>query len=436
MRKSWRENAFAVGLSLLLGTSCAPEAASDPDGGLVVEAGPDAESDTLGDAGADERVDAAPIVTPFTPPYALPNAGEVVRIGSNTAMDIVPPGMTKSEWDYSLFNSFGGGTFVEDFSAAGAYVLAGTGGHGHPRNVGAAVFDFADASWKRVDPSGGASYGGDYRVAETNGAPFYEVSGTPVPAPPHPYQTLCPLPARLGGGTRGSVLYVTRSAIAGEAASSPAVHQFDLATGAWTRRTESLAVTSQPESSAVFDAARDRYWFMPYGLHNYKTAHFLDAKDWTFKTVGAFPDWPSAALEVGRVFMHKWSGGSLVIRQGTGETLWAFDPDRADLGWIRLLVKGVLPGNGNVFAAADDGRYYWISKNGGNTVVRLTPPAKPTEGTWVVDTIELRGPIMPERTRTYGFLNHYTGLFYVPALRSMAWIAGGENQVSLWRPPT
>jgi hypothetical protein len=350
-------------------------------------------------------------------------------------MDIVPEGMATSAWDYSLFNSYGGGTFVADYSAAGAYVLAGTGGHNHPRNVGAALFDFEDATWKRVDAIGATSGDSDYTLADLDGAPYYEVSGTTVPSPPHPYQTLCPLPTRLGGGPRGSVVYVTRSAIAVESVSSAGVHQFDLATGVWSRPTEDLAITAPPESSAVFDPGRDRFWFMPYGLHNYREAHFLDASDWSFAAVGQFPDWPSGELENGRVFLHEAGASTLVVRQGAMESLWAFDPDEPDLGWRRLTTAGTVPNNTNVFARSSDGLYYWMSRAGGNTVVRMTPPADAFAGTWTIDAIELVGPTMPERTQTSGTLEHYTALFYVPAIDVMAWIAGGEAQVALFRPP-
>ncbi len=429
-----RSIVISILATMCFGSSGCDEAETSPiqEPDVALDLGSDADTSQE----MDLEVDVPPIETPFEPPYDLPAPGQVVLIGTNTAMDIIPEGMTQGGWDYSLFNSYGGGTFVEDFSQGGAYVLAGTGGHNHPRNPGAAIFDFEDATWKRIDPSNGADFSdSDYRLEALNGSPFYEVEGTTVPSPPHPYQTLCAVPERLGGGPKGSVIYVTRSAIAAESASSTAVHQFDLATGAWTRRTESLAVTSQPESSALFDAQRNVYWFAPYGLHNYRTAHYLDATDWTFKTLGEFPDWPSGLIASGRVFMHTWGAGSAVVRQGDEGSLWAFNPDTADLGWQRLTVVGELPGNGDVFSSGGDGRYYWMSKMGGNDLVRLTPPEDPFEGAWQVDTISLEGPPMPERTRTSGHLNHYTGLFWVPSVKALAWISGGENPVALWRPP-
>jgi hypothetical protein len=42
---------------------------------------------------------------PFEPPCPLPASGSVVLVGTNTAMDIVPPGMTRAGRDSDLFNS-------------------------------------------------------------------------------------------------------------------------------------------------------------------------------------------------------------------------------------------------------------------------------------------------------------------------------------------
>jgi hypothetical protein len=82
----------------------------------------------------------------------VPAIGQAVAIGVNTADSIRPAAYSSysQNWAYSLFNSYGTGTFVPDYSPAGAFVIAGSGGHNSPANVDAAIFDFTDARWKLV----------------------------------------------------------------------------------------------------------------------------------------------------------------------------------------------------------------------------------------------------------------------------------------------
>jgi len=124
---------------------------------------------------------------PFKPPYGLPAAGQAVLIGTNNAETIRPPSHGAGDWSYSLFGSYGGGCFVAEHSVGGAYVIAGTGGHNAPPNFGAAVFDFADATWRRIDNANGMAWAAseesargtwqnvDYTFRGTNfeGAPTY-----------------------------------------------------------------------------------------------------------------------------------------------------------------------------------------------------------------------------------------------------------------------
>ncbi len=76
-------------------------------------------------------------------------------IGSDTAASVRPASHSVSAWDYALFKAYGGGAFIDDASTGGAYVIAGTGGHAAPPNFGGALFDFADATWRRIDNANG-----------------------------------------------------------------------------------------------------------------------------------------------------------------------------------------------------------------------------------------------------------------------------------------
>jgi hypothetical protein len=335
-----------------------------------------------------------------------------------------------SQWSYAVFASYGGGAVVDDYSAGGAWVAAGTGGHNAPENPGAAIFDFADATWKirRPQDTQAVYRVAGYRVSETNGAPWYEINGTSqVPAPAHAYATLAPLPAWLGGGSKGSVIYFTRAAVAVESVGSQGSHEFDLATGIWRRKTAALSPRAGFESDVVFDATRRCYWLFTNRDHAYNSLVYLDARDWTVKTLGSFPYGPEA-MASGRV--HLFSG--LLVRLADGQ-LWAIDPDRINLGWKRLAVSGVLPPSKLNRFAEWRGKLYWLGSGGGNTLYRLTPPADPWNGTWVGDTITVSGPTLPAHAGN-GFTAHYTGLMSVRSIDSLAWIPGDAHRVYLIRP--
>ena len=95
---------------------------------------------------------------PFTPPYALPAPGTKSAIptaGRNVANDVKPAPHSNGSWQYALFQSYGGGSFSPDYSAGGAYVLAGMGGHGAPPCFSAAIFDFATARWSYLPNANG-----------------------------------------------------------------------------------------------------------------------------------------------------------------------------------------------------------------------------------------------------------------------------------------
>jgi hypothetical protein len=71
---------------------------------------------------------------------------------------------------------------------------------------------------------------------------------------------------------------------------------------------------------------------------------------------------------------------------------------------------------------------------GGNTLSRITPPADPKAGNWVVDEVNVSGDTLPAR---YGHPNdvpHYERLINVPTLDRLAWIPGGNEDVYLIYP--
>ena len=373
---------------------------------------------------------------PLRVPYNLPKPGEAVSIGVNSAMSLIPSdeGWDSMAWGYSLFDSFGGGAFVPTYSEVGGYVIAGSGGHGHPDNPSAVVFDFETATWSRLENANGVrrkGYPFVFSVAESNGSPWYEFPGTEVPLPAHPYANLAFMP----DGEKGSVIYVGRAAVAGEAVDPQTSHRFDLATRRWTRATNELMLggRSQVESDAVWDEARNRWWYINSVMHNYLSLTYLDRSDLKWKEVAGMTDYQSSAIAgYGRVMLHD----GLLIKNNQSQGLWMVDPDRVFEGWRRLTVDGTLPKDQDRWARYSDGNWYSFQGSPGNQITRIRPPSNPKTGVWVVDSVAVSGASLPPKAGLHNpsSLSHYTRFFYVPKLDCLAWIPGGGNSVYLLKP--
>lgn len=374
-------------------------------------------------------------------PYGLPAAGQAVEIGTNTASAIRPAGYSGTLWAYSLFKSFGSGTFVPDFSSAGAFVIAGSGGHNAPGNVDAAVFDFLDATWKRVANTNGVPpREGDYVLGETNGAPRFELlaaTAGQVPPPSHLYGLVSFIPASKGGGPRGSFLKMGSAAALVSSAIGTNIHKMDLATGLWTRVSDdTLNFGYNYEAVTVYDPQAGRYYFLPDGFHAFQTMQYLDLADMRVKSTPAFP---YAATPSGGAYQTVFLDPvrRLLVAQRPGNPLRALDLNDIAAGWTILNTAGTQPDEANrwEFYPAD-GRFYTRTTNGGQTLYRLTPPSSWKTGTWTVDTVTVSGAVLPDFTVTAGTgVRHYGTFFYVPAIQSFAWISGESTQVVILKPP-
>lgn len=369
---------------------------------------------------------------PFTPPYALPAAGQVVAINTNTFQDIRPPQLSEVHWNLVVWLAWCSGVMAPGWSAGGAYVAGALGGgHNDGRNFSAAVFDFTDARWKRLDPTNANAEPSrtNHTLAQTSGDPYYEVLGSGgMPAARHLYQNQVWLPPEFGGGARGSLLQVAGGAICQESITVRCVHRIALGDNSVThsRFTDALASRSSYEACSVLDLERARVWVLPSNLEQYQNVEYLDLNDGQFRTVGSFA-WPSGGITGGRAFLYR----GLLIKQGQDLSLHAFDPANPTAGWHALNVSGTLPHARNVFAAWR-GKLYWLPTSGGNTVTRLTPPAgNALAGTWSVDTLVVAGPAMSPAVTSN---DHISSLVYVPAIDCLAWIPGGDRPVFVFRP--
>lgn len=367
-------------------------------------------------------------------PYSLPSAGQIVQINGNLPDDVKPSSWSVGQWGYSLFDSYGGGTFVPTYSEHGAYVIAGSGGHQHPDHPGAALFNYSTGLWERLDTVPSVvktSTPLGFSYSEIDDGPYWEIIGTDIPAPPHPYANLCFMP----DGAKGSVIYVKRAAASyggpGDIVHSPCAHRFDLATRVWSRYAGPSSRTSQVESNSVWDAARNRWWHVRQSQHEYNSVEYLDRADATWKTTAAqsgFP--PSGIAGYARTVLY---AGMLIHNRGN--SLWLFDPDNATAGWVQLTVSGTLPTKENRWAPYGGKFYAFDGTAASNTLTRITPPANPKTGTWVVDTVTLSGPALPARAgNTDPGIDHYTRLHHVESHDCLGWIPGRGKGVYLLKP--
>lgn len=387
----------------------------------------------------------------YNPPYALPTAaGQVVRIGANTPQDVAPPGWSSYFTEFSLFNSFGAGIVIPEFSPGGAYVFSNIGGHSHPDIAGAVVFDYTDARWKRLEHANGGDQWGvnenkSFSEAQSNGAPYWEIANTvngnrAVPLPGHPYQFMAERPPAAGGGAKGSIIYVCRAAVGPSwDKQSGATHAFDLNSRVWTRVTNNLYPRPlQYEGSAVYDAARGRYWLLMIGQHNYQSVPYLRVSDWTWQNSGSYSGYPDARVGVGcRMNMYQ---GSLLI-QGEGRTLWVFNPDNAAAGFQQIAMSGAaLPSsavfrmNRMAYYAPADAWYYAHSNAGspGSTLYRVK--VNLANRTAVVSTVSLSQPLPSVGDYPNDQSDAYHMLHYVPAIQRLAWIHSATGYVYLIKP--
>ena len=426
----------------------APDAAQhqvprDESGNGMASGVADAATPTEGNAATgmatEPRMRTVAAATIVTVPYSIPTAGRAIAIGTNVAGSVRPAEIGDFNWAYSLFNSYGTGTFVPDYSAAGAFVLAATGGHGVAPNVDAVVFDFADATWKRIrNANGVAPRELDYTPSQTTGSPYFEIKGArsgQIPSPPHLYGLATYIPAARGGGSRGSYLKMGSPAVTTSSYQGGGIHKMDLATGLWTRVTsDTLYFSYNYEATTVFDPVAGRYYFMPDGIHAFTSLQYLDLADKRVKNTPSYA-WP-AQMDANYQTTFLDPVRRLIVAQRPGYPLRALDLNNIGAGWRVLNTSGNQPGEANRWAhSPEDGRFYTRTNNSGQTLYRLTPPADWKNGTWTIDTVTVSGATLPNYTTTGGTTRHYGKFFYVPAIKSFAWISGESAQVVILKPP-
>jgi hypothetical protein len=359
-------------------------------------------------------------------PYILPCEGEAIEIPQTNAWsDPRPSAHGIGSWADANFNSYSGGRFVEDYSPVGAFVIAGTGGHTAEANLGALLFDFTDATWKYVAAVGEVynTDGADYTLAQTDGAPHYEITGTSIPAPAHTYNGSVALPTSLGGGTKGSIVLPPRAALTTTSVSTETSHRFDLATGVWSRfSTDDFTNDSDLNATnGLLDEARNRIWIPVKFPHNFASIQYLDLADFQYK-LSNFSSAPPEASAYWYWFMYE----GYLISLG----MYLFDPDNPTAGYQALNYTGDLPisPEGQCMPWVyypTTGKFYKPKLFGGQTLHRMTPPVGDlVTGTWVIDTVNVSQALPASADVGQDGQYLHNRWCYVPAIERLALVQG------------
>lgn len=392
----------------------------------------------------------APPPASITPPYALPAVGSARAIETVSARGtgfqaVKPPQLTVDEFTRSLAGSYGSGIFCREYSAGGAYISAGTGGHAHPELVDAVGFDFTTGTWFRIANANGAANvptGGYIDGATTTASPWFEV-GSGAPAPGHAYSTAAYIPPANGGGSKGSFAYAVRNAVGRGARFAPTAHKMDLASGLWSRAVSASSGTLNDqlgvEYRCVTDAATSRIYIIPLAYHYFDHLPYVSTNSvTTYGKLGSFSAPPAyisdgCADYPGVVFDPK---RRLVIRT-LQRKLRALDLNNLSAGWQLLQLNGasLLPNvplgeSELVYHEARDA-FYYLPSTGGSTLYKITPPTQnPTTNAWTVSTQAIGGATLyahgSNGSNDTGGLA-YRSLMYVPAIGMLAWCAFGQH---------
>jgi hypothetical protein len=447
----------AIGTSNDAGQEAAPETGAEA-------ADDSATTEAAAEVGSDAPAEALPDAPGWTPPYELPAPGQAIDIpveGRNVAVDVRPSAHSAGSWQYALFQSYGGGSFSADYSAAGAYVLAGMGGHGAPPCFGAASFDFTTATWSYLPNANGFDENRTddvSRTQETNGWPQLELTAvtTPgMPSPAHNYLLQISPPKAVIGGAKGAVVRTVGAAQTVEGWDSPQSHVLDLDTGLWSRASENLLTSvfspsPYTDSAAAYDPKTHRIYHLLGDLADRDRVPYLDLSDAQWKVTESFPSATGSGY-VRSLFVDDARRLLLIVR-GAGE-LWAIDLQDIASGPTRLTVQGAFPNSRfrwELYPASDggDGSYYAFSGLGpaydspphplatDQALHKLTPPSSnPLSDPWVYALHPISGGLTAQYvTDPDAGAHHQSRFFYVPALRCFAWIPNGTGPVQLVKP--
>jgi hypothetical protein len=405
--------------------------------------------------------------TSWTPPYALPAAGQAITLtapGGNTlrAVATAANGWGDYSWSVALgapiYNGNGFGAFAEDYSTAGAMVIAGSGGHHAGGIWGGFIFDFTTGQWiSKANANGKIETFADPddTLVDWSTGELKDKTGLigQLPIPGHGYiWPFCP-PKAIAGGTKG--YYIKPCVVAGADAGYDAARsfQFDLDTGLWTYASDNNMnfdgkyLNPYTDGGGDWDPVTNRYYTTQKGPYTGELRYLeRTATGWTWRKT-ACPNLRNATLFT--VFVH---GRELVI--GYKDATWQkVDLDNAGAGatYINVVNASLAAGFYQRWHKYPvDGCWYTLKgradraaitsyPNDGSPISTLAVDQfllKLDPTTWTITQVPIAGGILALWESRYTATHpHGNAFIYVPKLECFAWFPRHDGPVQLIKPP-
>lgn len=404
--------------------------------------------------------------TAWTAPYALPSAGQVVALtapGGNTMRQVATAANGWGDYGWSvalaapIYNGNGFGAFAEDYSTAGAMVIAGSGGHHAGGIWGGFIFDFTSGQWiSKANANGKTETFGDPddTAVDWSTGELIDKTGLigQLPIPSHGYiWPFCP-PKAIGGGTKG--YYIKPCVVAGSDAGYDAGRsfQFDLDTGLWTYASDNNIdfdgqyLKPYTDNGGVWDPVAKRYYTTKGAYLGNLRYLEKTATAWTWRKTRC-PNVRYAKLFT--LFVHE---RNLVI--GYTDATW----QKIDLDNIGAGATYIAMANSSLAAGfyqrwhqyPVDGCWYTLKglanraeitswPSDGSPIATLARDQfllKLDPTTWTISQVPIEGGILALWESRYTATHpHGNAFIYVPKLQCFAWFPRHDGPVQLIKPP-
>lgn len=345
--------------------------------------------------------------TTFVPSYTLPSvAGDVVHVSpsSVTFNSIRPGGISAADWT-AVNAAYGWGIWVPTYDLYGGYFVGGgNGGHDDGMNYYGAVWPVNTGEWKLLTPTNtidryvafGVSQ--NHTTAETNGTPYYSVSGTTptdsVPAGAHAYRN------QVGyddSSRYGSVYWIHRGAATRTSVNPRTAHKIALGDTGLTYSQVASCPTDRGGADDCIVVIGSTAYRITSDNHNFtslETFNFLTA---AYGLTSTYTSPSSSCSGNGAAWKHL---DRYIIKIGATSTLWIFDTQIPATGWVQLTTSGTFPTATSLtqVPAKHGNNEYWVPRAGGTSLTKLTPPENMYGGTWAFGTATVSSSIPAHST--------------------------------------
>jgi hypothetical protein len=399
-------------------------------------------------ARADSEVDAgtgtdAQVEVPV-PDWAPKVGGELQPVPTTNTFVSQNGNLPGWEWHFrKIVDDFSGGVHNPYWGPLGALVLHG-GGHASTYDNSTILLDLNDLTFKRVsDPSPPSTF--DHYSATD---PLFDVEHCEYadgqPGAAHTYDTLAILPPSDGGGPNGSLIRVSSHAVhVNMSRDTGWSHKFDFSLGmkpsdgTWTRFSINGPTSYRaPGATSAWDSKRRRFWWIANLSSLPPLIRYLDPETRVQEDVAfvshsvtappASPDSPFMRYDPVRdiLVLTTTVQGSFRIAY-----LECSSPEQ---GWREPTLSEPIPaknGASNPFDYVPEiDKHVLLSPADDAAVYELSVPAEPKD-TWTVARRPFTGTTQIPVAYVSG-----KRWSYVPAARSILWMAKSDSGLYAYRP--